>query len=205
MPPSGPSPCTTWQFHTWPTNGRLTSSRPRSRRSRRTRRWWGTFDISSHWGNLLFCVNLWNKSFYFHRSLWIRKRRRRSAVLPFRKSCRRRRRSRWSTSRGFCTALNWRRTTGCWPVRIPHFILWPNPWIWQICVLWFLCCRKKYNIDYMLKVHLTQSQHFSGRVYKERDDYKVLAALSLPSLHLLFYRRGVLCPLCWAGPPAENT
>lgn len=55
-----------------------------------------------------------------------------------------------------------------------------------------------------VKPNLTQILHFSDRIYKERDDNKVLAALSLPSLHLLFYRCGVLRPLCWAGPPAED-
>lgn len=47
-PPSGHSPCTTWQFHMQPMNGRLTSSRPRSRKSRRTQRWWETVDVGWH-------------------------------------------------------------------------------------------------------------------------------------------------------------
>lgn len=47
-PPSGPSQCTTWQFHTRPTNERWTSSRPRSERSRRTWRWWEPVDIWLH-------------------------------------------------------------------------------------------------------------------------------------------------------------
>lgn len=55
---------------------------------------------------------------YFNCSPWIRKRRRRNAALPCRKSCRKRRRSSWSTSKGFFTASNWRKTTGCWPVSI---------------------------------------------------------------------------------------
>lgn len=127
-PPSGPSPCTTWQFHMRPTSGRLTSSRPRSGKSRRTRRWWETIDIGLHlmhawWETCSFCVNMKLKSSCCHHSLWIRKRKRRSAALLFRKSCRRKRRSRRSMSREFCTASNWRKTTGCLPVRIPHFTL----------------------------------------------------------------------------------
>lgn len=55
-----------------------------------------------------------------------------------------------------------------------------------------------------VKPNLTQLLHFPPRIYKERDDNKVLAALSLPALRLLFYRCGVLRPLCWAGPPAED-
>lgn len=109
-PPSGPSPCTTWQFHMQLTSGRLTSSRPRSGRSRRMRRWWENGDIRSHllhaWWENLFSVNTKPKSSCFYHSLWIKKRRRRSAALLFRKSCRRKRRSRQSMSRGFCTALN---------------------------------------------------------------------------------------------------
>lgn len=37
---------------------------------------------------------------------------------------------------------------------------------------------------------------FTDRIYKERDYNKVPAALSVPSLYLLFHRRCVLCPLC---------
>lgn len=55
---------------------------------------------------LLVQCNLKPKSFCFQHSRWIRKRKRRSAALPFRKSCRRKRRSRRSMSRGFCTALS---------------------------------------------------------------------------------------------------
>lgn len=45
----------------------------------------------------------------------------------------------------------------------------------------------------------------TDRIHKEWDNNKVPAALSIPPLHLLIHRCCVLCPLRWAGPPAEDT
>lgn len=47
--------------------------------------------------------------------------------------------------------------------------------------------------------------NLTDRIHKEWDHNKVPAALSVPSLHLLLHRCCVLCPLCRAGPPAEDT
>ena len=74
----------------------------------------------------------------------------------------------------------------CWPIRLlgRNYLL--------------------YNVYFYMFTLLTLLM-FTYRIDKERDHNKVPAALSVPSLHLLFYRCCVLCPLCWAGPPAENT
>lgn len=55
-------------------------------------------------------------------SPWIRKRRRRNAAQPCRKNCKRRRRSSWSTSKGFYIDSNWRKTTGYWLVSIQMLV-----------------------------------------------------------------------------------
>lgn len=62
----------------------------------------------------LFCGCSWNALLYC--SLWIKRRKRRNAAQRCRTSCRKRRRSSWSMCREFCTASNWRKTTGYSPV-----------------------------------------------------------------------------------------
>lgn len=168
-------------------------------------------------------------------SPWTRKRKRRNAALPCRKNCRRRKRSSWSTSKGFSTASNWRKTTGCWQVSIKRRRTKRIHLVWlifknlkgnrqkNVSPKWYkelnsvlTPCRHNmtdhsiiiwghFNVYFRKFTLLTKLLMFTYRIDKERDHNKVPAALSVPSLHLLFYRCCVLCPLCWAGPPAENT
>ncbi len=133
---------------------------------------------------------------FFQCSPWIRRRRRRNAALRCKKNCRRRRRSSWSMSKGFYTASNWRKTTGCWPVSILMFM--PVTLLLCICIVF-------HNAVHPYIQLLIQLQMLTDRIHKERDHNKVPAALSLPSLYLLFHRRCILCPLCRAGSPAEDT
>lgn len=59
----------------------------------------------------------------FH-SPWTKRRKRRSVAQHCRTSCWRRRRNSWSTCRGSFNALNWRKTTGYWPVSTRTTLIW---------------------------------------------------------------------------------
>lgn len=116
----------------------------------------------------------------FYNSRWIRRRRRRNAALPCRKSCKRRRRSSLSMCKGSSTALSWRKTTGCWPVSILLFMLrlirlclFPPTWTWSHCK------KPEFSLMLVVRPSLFSSHNFKCSLTESTKNETITKFLQL--------------------------